>query len=566
MSSIVFNRFAADQQPAAPEGSNSYKLFLRQDPDAYADSTQLVAVDAQGNIVPIGSGGGGGDGLFETSDFEGGTLRLGAGTIGADYASVFSGCNNTASAEFSSILGGSNNSIQDLNCLSVIGGGGNNTIFATASSFYGLPTYGSVISGGIENTITSCYVLVSSTIGGGFCNRIEATNSSALGSIADVIAGGFSNCIETVDSLTSVISGGYNNTISGSRFNVISGGFCNCVTSSGSTVGGGESNIASGETSTVSGGIGNIASGNCSTVGGGWDNTASGYYSIISGGYNNTVQNSWSTVGGGGNNFVADVFSTISGGYFNCTISPLTSIGGGSNNCAAGCRSTISGGQLNTASGDASTISGGDNNTASGPSSIIGGGGNNSALGFYSGILGGRCNQISEYLDDAFIVGSNITAICSNTTHVNNLLIDSASGCNGCVAGFNNEGFIVPVGPASDFVVNLSADDILYGFGGVYDISEGTVSFNVYGGTELEPLLGDFTFNLPPAENGKTLFLNLLGLILGPYNEITLSAQYGENIVTGSLSFNEAPISAGGQYVFFADGLNWVLGQLLVQK
>lgn len=69
-----------------------------------------------------------------------------------------------------------------------------------------------------------------------------------------------------------------------------------------------------------------------------------------------------------------------------------------------------------------SHIGGGSGNLI-GQYGFIGGGTNNNAIGYYQSIIGGANNIIEISHSNSQIIGSNITSINSNTTHVNNLAI-----------------------------------------------------------------------------------------------------------------------------------------------
>lgn len=96
--------------------------------------------------------------------------------------------------------------------------------------------------------------------------------------------------------------------------------------------------------------------------------------------------------------------------------------GGGHSNTASGDHATVGGGLGNTASGDRATVAGGQESTASGDYATVGGGHSNTASGNYSAILGGEQNDTDD-LAKAMIIGSNITAVLPNATHVNRLVI-----------------------------------------------------------------------------------------------------------------------------------------------
>jgi hypothetical protein len=146
---------------------------------------------------------------------------------------------------------------------------------------------------------------------------------------------------------------------------------------------------------------------------------ASGENSVISGGINNTASNTSSTVGGGNGNAAAGIQSVIAGGYLNSTSNTNACIGGGKSNIA---------------SGVASAVGGGDSNTSSNTYSFVGGGVSNVASGVRSSILGGQSNNTNS-LNNAHIIGSNITASLADYTFVNNL---SSQGIVAATGGNSN--------------------------------------------------------------------------------------------------------------------------------
>ncbi len=139
---------------------------------------------------------------------------------------------------------------------------------------------------------------------------------------------------------------------------------------------------------------------NKSFIGGGSRNEMIGDFSTIVGGDRNEIKNySQGVFIGGGFNNVVDVYAGTS------------VIGGGQNNNITNYNygSFIGAGFGNTINNSYhSSIVGGRSNT------IIGSGNNSE----YNAILGGRNNTIPTGSTDTFIIGSNITSVSANTTHV----------------------------------------------------------------------------------------------------------------------------------------------------
>jgi hypothetical protein len=123
----------------------------------------------------------------------------------------------------------------------VIGGFGGNNVTA---GVFGATVSGGGESGGV-NRVTDRW----GTVGGGWSNRAGDDAGT------------------TVDRAYATVSGGGNNTASGSL----------------ATVGGGATNTAGGQSATVGGGSLNVAGGFAATVPGGYSNTAGGSYSFAAG-------------------------------------------------------------------------------------------------------------------------------------------------------------------------------------------------------------------------------------------------------------------------------------------
>jgi hypothetical protein len=209
------------------------------------------------------------------------------------------------------------------------------------------------------------------------------------------IGGGGSNLIGYGTTPTSFPNDGYRG--------FIGGGYANHVYSDYSSIVGGEDNEI-------------FQQSEWSFIGGGQVNTMYvADYSSIVGGRNNYIIGDWSFIGGGANNNVRNYSQGVFiGGGFNNDVDGYGGssviVGGDSNNITNyNYYSFIGAGRNNTINNSYySSIVGGQNNT------IIGSGNNSE----YNAILGGRNNTIPTGSTDTFIIGSNITSISANTTHV----------------------------------------------------------------------------------------------------------------------------------------------------
>jgi hypothetical protein len=316
--------------------------------------------------------------------------------------------------------GSSANSISTNALYSVIAGGSNNIIQASAS----------VIGGGHDNTVQTN--AANSTIAGGRYNTIQTNVDVAT------IGGGEKNTVQ-FDADATTISGGSLNTIqTNADYATIGGGYTNTVGANSSTVAGGRYNTVqtNANSSTISGGRYNTIQINAydATIGGGVTNTiwSNAYASTIGGGNNNTVQTNAnnSTIGGGAWNLIQTnaFFSTVGGGLSNTIQATAT-------------YSTISGGRYSTIQTNAylSVIGGGYNNNilSNAHYAAIPGGMNNVAAGSYSFAFG---NGAKALHDGAFVWGDSIPAYISST--VSNSWTARASGG---VRFFSNSGATVGV-------------------------------------------------------------------------------------------------------------------------
>ena len=255
-------------------------------------------------------------------------------TASGSYATVGGGGQNSASGDYSTVAGGGGNGNSAMGNSSYIGGGSGNVVnalsdFATigggsgnhASFFY------ATVGGGLNNYATGQYA----TIGGGeqnVANRTEATVAGGSFNTASgqdaTVAGGYDNVIQ-VNSTTSFIGGGSNNTIQASvNFNhptesigaAIAGGLHNTIQTDGamSTIGGGYQNQISANAAFLGGGEQNSIEADASVVCGGENNDAQGAVGFIGGGENNTLTGDHSMAPGGQGNTAAQY--SFAAGYY----------------------------------------------------------------------------------------------------------------------------------------------------------------------------------------------------------------------------------------------------------
>jgi hypothetical protein len=171
-----------------------------------ASSPNLTA-GYSGNVISNG---------FVGSTISGGGESGNFNKIGASYATISGGANNSVTAYAGTVGGGINNVVNTPQG-TVAGGGGNQ---ATANS--------AVVGGGIQNLAAGN----GSTVAGGKLNTVT-NNSSTIG-------GGYNNYASGV---SSTVAGGETNTATGIA-STIAGGFVNSSTGPYSTVAGGREGVA----------------------------------------------------------------------------------------------------------------------------------------------------------------------------------------------------------------------------------------------------------------------------------------------------------------------------------
>lgn len=431
-----------------------------------------------------------------------------------DYATVSGGQNNWARGNHSTVAGGIGNIAgdpdtdnQDQREYTTVSGGINNKAIRRRDTVSGGGTNyvkggDSTISGGSSNYI----ITGGSTISGGLGNSISGDGSNISGGGANAITGGAS-------STNSSIGGGGQNSITNSSFSVISGGGLNkIITDTGNynVISGGDTNEmnASGISySNILGGSQNkITGGNYVVMGGGRGNTGGGSSSVLSGGEYNQGTGNYSVLSGGALNFNNSQYSTLSGGHLNriSTNGDYNVISGGYGNTAGAggagqTYSVISGGQSNYVVGQASSIVGGGSNSIGGSTthSFIGGGLNNSiaASSSYSSILGGARNTISGVLrssiiggtgntithNDSFIIGSSLASKRIDTTHVDNLDVNTTLSYNNYKSTAYSSGEVVYFGTTVTGVGMTAGFIYEYGATGAWGIARADTSANANG-------------------------------------------------------------------------------------
>jgi hypothetical protein len=427
---------------------------------------------ATGNFSFVGGGKTAYDGFNYIQNNAGGYASVvvgGAGNISSGTTSFIGGGRlNTVLVNGSSIVGGICNKIcgygtyGSYKCGDFIGGGSCNIINTQHNNPYSARC-GSVINGGLSNSITS--KVYGGVIGGGNYNCLTGDEKS---SFSTSIGGGA--CNKILSSAGSTIGGGGENNICCSYNSFIGGGQCNRISGvidiygslicNFSSIGGGFRNTISGDSSTIGGGQCNTIGGSCSSILGGRCNTiSSGFTNSNIIGSNITANRSCTT-------FVNDLSVCSFTGSSGCNVGistnglliPVAASSGGSgiiitgtgvnstircgvSNAASSCFSAALAGSGNTSSACFSTIVGGQNNSASGSTSFIGGGCNNSVIAFQSTIVGGNRNTIcnfTTYLNNYeiipnFIGGGSCNIIFSNT------LEESAVGGSSIMGGQCNK-------------------------------------------------------------------------------------------------------------------------------
>jgi len=268
-------------------------------------------------------------------------------------SSIVGGCYNFMSVSSSSFIGGGGayfcgNNISVSNC-SVIGGGLRNCIIgncgdATAMGYnvingggchYMCYNIGSVIGGGLVNSIYSCYNVPNfNVIGGGVGNNTCGgcwTSQCCFCNLYAVTCPPLSNACYTF------IGGGWQN-MNNHMYGVIGGGSCNilaCASFSypvGSVIAGG---IGNGTTSGTWGAF---------NVNGGWSATPTacnlGCFSSIGGGFQNNTTGCYGTIPGGRNNTVSGNYSGAVGCFITATANCTFYV---NNLCVCGTLSKVSG-------------------------------------------------------------------------------------------------------------------------------------------------------------------------------------------------------------------------------
>jgi hypothetical protein len=342
---------------------------------------------------------------------------------GGNYATICGGFTNSISAVSTScnIGGGENNSISGINAtVSVIAGGGNNTIVAR----------GATIAGGSQNQVLGQF---STVCGGGF----NIANDQYC------FIGGGNNCTTPVAGIYDTICGGQNNAIASGSYSTLCGGGGNSITGSGSTIGGGQAIVCTATNGTVGGGLGNQVTNSYSTISGGRSNTCAGAYDTVSGGWTNTIPaGDYSVICGGRSNTInASIYNTVGGGFTNQISGAAQSgvvAGGITNTIVSGNYSTISGGQSNTITGAGSTIGGGQSIICTAVNGTVSGGVSNQVTANYATIAGGRLNvcpsgygTICGGYTNTMVTPGNYCFIGGGNTNT----ITGAASINGTITG-----------------------------------------------------------------------------------------------------------------------------------
>ena len=225
-----------------------------------------------------------------------------------------------ASGNYSAVIGGN---VSTASGFASLAGG---SAFATGTN--------SVALGGSSTASGDGSVAIGGEQGGGLGATASGRAAVAFGMTNQATAN-WSNCLggfnNTASTAYSVVSGGQSNTASTGTNATVVGGQSNTASGVGAVTGGrgntasgaysvafGEINTAATQYSTISGGRQNSVTGSqyC-TIGGGSGNSCGHFETTIAGGMNNANNRSGSFIGGGNNNTIGSAFSVISGGAEN---------------------------------------------------------------------------------------------------------------------------------------------------------------------------------------------------------------------------------------------------------
>jgi hypothetical protein len=268
-------------------------------------------------------------------------------------SSIVGGCYNCMSVSSSSFIGGGGayfcgNNISVSNC-SVIGGGFRNSIIgncgdATAMGYnvingggchYMCYNIGSVIGGGLVNSIVSCYNVPNfNVIGGGVGNNTCGGCWTYQCCFCNLY---LPYCPPLSNACYTFIGGGWQN-MNNHMYGVIGGGSCNILACCSYTYPVG---------SVIAGGIGNGTTGGswgAFNVNGGWSCCPSacnlGCFSSIGGGFQNNTTGCYGTIPGGRNNTVSGNYSGAVGCFITATANCTFYV---NNLCVCGTLSKVSG-------------------------------------------------------------------------------------------------------------------------------------------------------------------------------------------------------------------------------
>ena len=257
--------------------------------------------------------------------------------IGGGRCNVASNIDSTVVGGLSGIASGNR---------SFIGGGNNNTACGNRSFIGGgkcnvASNVDSTVVGGEENVASGNR----SFIGGGRCNVTSGVGTGILGGDSNVVTHNNSYIIGSDITSSAACTTFVNNltsqgTICGTE--LYENGNRVCTTAEADTL---QSVTDRGFTTTNSIQVANLSA---TKITGGINNTNTGSNSFIGGGANNSSLGSYSTIGGGADNNTLSSYSTIGGGAFNKIDGSYSTIGGGANNTINALRSGIVGGTDNT--------------------------------------------------------------------------------------------------------------------------------------------------------------------------------------------------------------------------
>ena len=488
-------------------------------------------VDGRANWLPV-SGATSGSSLYEIGVGSNSTQRISVGnstggnfsatlggsgnttSVGAQYATIVGGRNNSLTGAYNFIGGGEDNGNTTINWSSIVGGRGNSQKGEYSfigggrdNSIESFPSNYSTILGGRDNLVEGDNIhIIGSNITGSTDNTTYV-NSLNIGTLASGLATsvllsdingnvisastmGITFWEETGASNTALKDNKGSHTITGISTNsIIAGGSGNTVNSS----------VFSG----MFAGLGSILEGTTSTIVGGWGHTLGPIAttdSVILGGISNVINGS--------------------GGYGN-----RNGIVGGQNHLIDGrvANNFLGGGSGHTITGERLAVVGGTGHAIGNNDSFIGGGRFNQSMGNFSVILGGERNtnnstntSIISSTDSSIISQHKTTIIGSDTSIISGISTDQS--VNSIILGGKNN------------LIDKSTYSAIIGGTG-HTVTSGTANSIILGGSAITADTSDMVYvpnltvvDITTGTSVSSLGIDATGKLISVTKEVYYSA------------------------------------------